>query len=77
MMKKSIIQDKTFTFAVRIVRCIRSMQTMQREFVLANQLLRSWTSIGANVEEALGAQSRRDLVADRTTNNSELITQNS
>lgn len=59
--RKNVIQDKTFAFAVRIVAYCRNLQTEQKEFILSKQLLRSGTSIGANVEEAIGAQSRKDF----------------
>ena len=55
------IQEKTFTFAVRIVKLCRLLREQRREFVLSKQLLRSGTSIGANVSEAQNAQSRADF----------------
>ena len=56
------IQDKSFRFAVRIVNLCKYLQTEQKEYILAKQLLRSGTSIGANVSEAQQAQSRPDFV---------------
>ena len=56
------IQDKSFRFAVRIVNLCKYLQTEQKEYILAKQLLRSGTSIGANVAEAQQAQSRPDFV---------------
>ncbi|WHZ23404.1 MAG: hypothetical protein OJF47_002516 [Nitrospira sp.] len=61
--RRNVIQEKSFAFAVRIVACCRTLQVKQKEFVLSKQLLRSGTSIGANVEEAIGAQSRKDFAA--------------
>lgn len=61
--RPNIIKDKSFTFAVAIVLFARQLRKERSEFVLSGQLLRSGTSIGANVEEALGGQSRRDFVA--------------
>lgn len=61
-MADSIIQKKSFEFALEIIRLYRELQD-QREYVLSRQLLRSGTSIGANVEEATAAQSRNDFVA--------------
>jgi len=55
------IQDKSFRFAVRIVNLCRYLQTEQKEYVLTKQLLRSGTSIGANVSESQQAQSRPDF----------------
>ena len=61
-MAESLIQKKSFEFSLEIIRLYQRLQ-IQREFVLSNQLLRSGTSIGANVEEASAGQSRKDLVA--------------
>ena len=57
------IQDKSFRFAVRIVNLCRYLQAEQKEFVLTKQLLKSGTSIGANVSESQQAQSRPDFVS--------------
>ncbi len=62
-MKNSIIQVKSYAFALKIVEVCRELQTNKKEYVLSKQLLRSGTSIGANVEEALGGQSRKDFFA--------------
>ncbi len=61
-MAESIIQKKSFQFALEIIRLYRQLQE-QREYVLSNQLLRSGTSIGANVEEASGGQTKKDFLA--------------
>ena len=61
-MAESLIQKKSFEFSLEIIRLYQRLQ-IQREFVLSNQLLRSGTSIGANVEEASAGQSRKDFVA--------------
>ena len=60
---QSIVQDKSFRFAVQIVEYIRRQQKDHVNLVLTRQLLRSGTSIGANVEEALGGHSSKDFVA--------------
>ena len=60
---QSIVQDKSFRFAVQIVGYIRRQQKDHVNLVLTRQLLRSGTSIEANVEEALGGQSSKDFVA--------------
>ena len=60
---QSIVQDKSFHFAVQIVEYIRRQQNDHVNLVLTRQLLRSGTSIGANVEEALGGHSSKDFVA--------------
>jgi len=56
------IETKSFYFAARIVNLCKYLQTEQKEFVLAKQLLRSGTSIGANVAESQQAQSRADFI---------------
>ena len=62
-MMKNIIENKSFYFAVRIVNLYKYIIDDKREFVLSKQLLRSGTSIGANVAEAERAQSRADFAA--------------
>jgi four helix bundle protein len=60
---QSIVQDKSFCFAVHIVEYIRRQQKDHVNLVLHRQLLRSGTSIGANIEEALGGQSSKDFIS--------------
>lgn len=62
MQKGNIILDKSFGFALLIIELYKQM-TEQKEFVLSKQLLRSGTSIGANVEEATAAYSKKDFAA--------------
>ena len=62
-MKENVIQTKSFAFAIRIVNAYKYLQLEKREFVLSKQMLRSGTSIGANVEEAIGGQSKKDFIA--------------
>ena len=66
MKKDNIIQIKTYDFAVRVVKLYKHLSQEKKEFVLSKQLLRSGTSIGANVEEAIGGQSRKDFFAKLT-----------
>jgi four helix bundle protein len=61
-MSESIIKKKSFDFAVSIVELCRSLRSDQKEFVISSQLLRSGTSVGANVREALNGMSTRDFV---------------
>ncbi|NJL78412.1 MAG: four helix bundle protein [Richelia sp. RM2_1_2] len=61
-MATSIIQNKSFDFALEIIHLYGQLQ-QHREYVISNQLLKSGTSIGANVEEASGGQSRKDFLA--------------
>ena len=65
-MSESIIQRKSFDFAVKITQLCRSLRTKEKEFILTSQLLRSGTSIGANVREALNGQSTRDFIYKMT-----------
>ena len=58
----NVVQAKSYQFAVRVIRLYQHLSETKREFVLSKQLLRSGTSIGANVEEAIGGQSRADFV---------------
>lgn len=61
-MKDNVIQQKSYAFASRIVKVYKFLVSEHREFILSKQLLRSGTSIGANVEEALAASSTADFV---------------
>jgi len=61
MKKDNIIQEKSFAFAVRIVNLYKYLCEEKREFVLSKQILRSGTSIGANIEESIGGQSDKDF----------------
>ncbi len=61
-MAESILKTKSYEFALRIVSITRQLADERREYVLTKQLLRSGTSIGANVEEANQAESRKDFV---------------
>lgn len=58
-----VIHDKTKKFAVRIVRFYKYLCETKREYVLSKQLLKSGTSIGANVAEATNAQSGKDFLS--------------
>lgn len=60
--KENIIAQKTFAFALNIVKLYRSIVNDQKEYVLSKQLLRSGTSIGASVKEAEHAQSKKDFI---------------
>ena len=60
---ENILAVKSFHFAVRIVKLCRLLNENKREYTLTKQLLRSGTSIGANVTEAQQAQSRADFIS--------------
>ncbi|MDR1517502.1 MAG: four helix bundle protein [Dysgonamonadaceae bacterium] len=61
-MKKSILQEKSYSFAIRIVRLSQYLRNKQNEFVLSKQILRSGTSIGVLIREAEYAQSNADFI---------------
>ena len=63
MQNKNAIEAKSFDFAVRIVKLYQYITNEKKEFVLSKQLLRSGTSVGANVAEAERAQSQADFYA--------------
>ena len=60
-MKESVIVDKSKAFALRIIKLYRYLCAEKQEYVLSKQLLRSGTSIGANVREAKRGQSKSDF----------------
>lgn len=59
----NVVQTKSYAFAVRIVRLYQYLATEKKEFVLSRQILKCGTSIGANVEESIGGQSRSDFLS--------------
>ena len=59
----NIIESKSFNFAVRVINLYKYLTNKKNEYVLSKQLLRSGTSIGANVAEAEQAQTKPDFVA--------------
>lgn len=59
----NIVEEKTFEFAVRIVNLCKYLKSENTEWVLTNQILKSGTSIGANVAEAKNAQSNGDFIS--------------
>ncbi|MDO4865288.1 MAG: four helix bundle protein [Clostridia bacterium] len=61
-MNDNIVRDKSFAFAIRIVRLCQYLKDDKNEYVLSKQLLRSGTSIGANIVEALDGVSRNDFL---------------
>ncbi|KAA5826258.1 four helix bundle protein [Algibacter amylolyticus] len=65
-MKENIVQTKSYAFAIKIVNICKVLQDEKKEFILSKQLLRSGTSVGANIEEAIGGQSRKDFYAKLT-----------
>ncbi len=59
--RKSIVAEKSFQFSLKIISLYREL-IRENEYVLSKQLLRSATSIGANIEEALAGQSKKDFI---------------
>jgi len=61
-MKESILREKSYSFALRIIKLYKFVSAEQKEYVLSKQILRSGTSIGANIEEAKHGQSKADFI---------------
>ena len=62
ILNKNIVKEKSFDFAIRIVKLYKYLMEEKKEFVLSKQVLRSGTSIGANINEAQQAQSKKDFL---------------
>ena len=69
-MKESIVKKKSFGFSLKIISLYKKLQE-EKEFIISKQILRSGTSIGANVEEALAGQSKRDFTAKMSISSKE------
>ena len=61
-MQGNLVHDKSFDFALKVVAIYKYLVYQKKESVLSRQLLRSGTSIGANVAESIGGQSRKDFL---------------
>ncbi len=61
-MKASVLKDKSYAFAIEIIKTYKMVSVQKKEFVLSKQLLRSGTSVGANIREAEFAQSKMDFI---------------
>ncbi len=61
-MRNSILKDKSYVFAISIVRTVQFLQLSTKEFVLSKQILRSGTAIGALIAEAQFGESKKDFV---------------
>lgn len=66
MKSENVVQSKSYDFALRIVKVYKYLSQEKKEFVLSKQLLRCGTSIGANIEESIGGQSKADFFAKIT-----------
>lgn len=63
MKQENVIVDKSKAFALRIVNLYKYLNENKKKYILSKQLLRSGTSIGANVKEAIRGQSKQDFIA--------------
>ncbi|MBO4741656.1 MAG: four helix bundle protein [Bacteroidales bacterium] len=63
MAKESVLKEKSFAFAIRVIKLAKFLREEKKEFILSKQIVRCGTSIGANIEEASGAQSNNDFIA--------------
>ena len=61
-MSKNIVKDKSFKFALSVIELYKMLK-VEGEFIISKQLLRSGTSIGANIEESLHGQSKPDFIS--------------
>jgi len=62
-MKQNLIVDKSFEFALKIVELYKFLVTEKKEYVLSKLLVRSGTSVGANIREAVVSQSKKEFIA--------------
>lgn len=62
-MKQNVIVYKSFEYALKIIRVYKYLIKEKKEYILSKQLLRSGTSIGANVREAVVSQSKKEFIA--------------
>ena len=70
-MSDNIILDRSFEFAIRVVKLYKHLCDEKKEYVLSKQLLRSGTSIGANINEAQAGQSKADFIAKMSISSKE------
>ncbi len=69
-MSESIIKNKSFEFSLKIIGLYTQLLS-EKEFIISRQLLKSGTSIGANIEEALAGQSKKDFIAKMSISSKE------
>lgn len=62
MKRDNVVKDKSFRFAIRIVKLFQYLQSEKKEFVLSKQVLRSGTSVGAMIREAEHSESNKDFI---------------
>ena len=68
--QKNVIREKSYQFSLDVISLYKDLQS-KMEFVISKQLLRSGTSIGANVEESMAAQSRKDFISKMSISSKE------
>jgi four helix bundle protein len=72
IVRENVLKQKSYLFALSIVKMIYQLQEKKREYVLTKQLLRSATSVGANIEEANQAESKADFIHKLSIANKEI-----
>jgi len=60
--RKNILKEKSFLFAIRIIRLFQHLTEVKKEYIMSKQILRSGTSIGALVREAQNAERTKDFI---------------
>jgi len=60
--KQNIIKEKSFAFAIKVIKMYNFLKENKKEFILSKQLMRSGTSIGAMVREAINAETSKDFI---------------
>lgn len=63
MRTNNIIEEKSFKFALRIVNLYKFLLSEKKEYIMSKQILRSGTSVGANIAEGVEAQSKKDFIS--------------
>ena len=63
MTKNNVLVDKSVDFAIRMAKCYKYLREEKQEFIMSKQMFRSGTSIGANIHEAVQAQSKTDFIS--------------
>lgn len=70
-MKPNILKEKSYAFSLRIIKLFQFLSGEKREYVLSKQILRSGTSVGANIEEAYQGESKADFIHKSAISNKE------
>ena len=60
--KENVIASKSYAFALEIIRLYKTLNNNKKEYVLSKQILRSGTSVGANIHEAIASESKKDFI---------------